>query len=119
MAACQGLDSVDPERILQDTVKNLFDGVLEAEVRKTLILATRTKIEQEPNYSLVAARLLLTHCQQEAFSLLSIPHPESLDLNRERYQAAFLKAQRGHHHSELPNVPNDEDRCPQDHSILF
>ncbi|MEJ2694391.1 MAG: ATP cone domain-containing protein, partial [Candidatus Thiodiazotropha sp.] len=57
--ACNGLDEVDAQRILSDACRNLFDGVKESDVSQTLVMSARTLIDQEPNYSQVAARLLL------------------------------------------------------------
>jgi len=59
-AACQGLgQDVDPAPILSETLRNLYDGVNMDEVFKASILAARTLIEKDPDYSLVTARLLL------------------------------------------------------------
>ncbi len=48
-----------PEAILQETVKNLYDGVPMDEVRKSAILSARALIEKDPGYAYVTARLLL------------------------------------------------------------
>jgi ribonucleoside-diphosphate reductase alpha chain len=59
-AACEGLgDAVNPEAILGETLKNLYDGVPMEEVRKSAILSARALIEKDPAYSYVTARLLL------------------------------------------------------------
>ncbi|MGE8317574.1 MAG: ribonucleoside-diphosphate reductase subunit alpha [Comamonas sp.] len=59
-AACQGLGKdVEPAPILTETLRNLYDGVQMDEVFKASILAARTLIEKEPDYSFVTARLLL------------------------------------------------------------
>ena len=58
--ACAGLAAdVSPEAVSAATLKNLYDGVPLAEVHKSAILSARALIEQEPDYSFVAARLLL------------------------------------------------------------
>jgi len=58
--ACEGLGrAVDPELILQGTLKDLYEGVPIGEVRKSLILSARALIEKDPAYSYVTARLLL------------------------------------------------------------
>jgi len=58
--ACEGLGrEVTPEPVLQAMQRDLYDGVPMAEVRKSLILAARGLIEQDPGYSFVTARLLL------------------------------------------------------------
>ena len=65
-AACSGLGAeVDPELILQNTLRNLYDGVSTDEVARATVLAARTLIEQEPQYSKVTARLLLHHIRLE------------------------------------------------------
>jgi ribonucleoside-diphosphate reductase alpha chain len=59
-AACQGLGSdVGPEPILGETMRNLYDGVPIDEVYKAAILAARTLIEKDPDYTYATARLLL------------------------------------------------------------
>jgi len=56
---------VDAERILQLTLKDLYDGVPVEEVRKCVILSARSLIEQEPAYGFVTARLLLNNIRCE------------------------------------------------------
>lgn len=70
--ACNGLAEVDPAHILQDACRNLFDGVKEGDVSQTLVMSARTLIDQEPNYSQVAARLLLDILRREALGFLNI-----------------------------------------------
>ena len=65
-SACVGLgEAVVPAAILEATLRDLYDGVPMAEVRKSAILAARALIEKEPGYSYVTARLLLETIQQE------------------------------------------------------
>jgi ribonucleoside-diphosphate reductase alpha chain len=65
-SACRGLgNAVDPASILEATLRDLYDGVPMAEVRKSAILAARALIEKEPAYSYVTARLLLETIQRE------------------------------------------------------
>jgi ribonucleoside-diphosphate reductase alpha chain len=57
--ACVGLGSdVSAAPILAETLRNLYDGVPLAEVHKASILAARTLIEKDPDYTYVTARLL-------------------------------------------------------------
>ena len=61
-AACDGLgNSVNADRILKLTLRDLYDGVSVEEVRKCVILAARAMIEHDPAYSFVTARLLLNN----------------------------------------------------------
>lgn len=70
--ACVGLTEVSPELIVDDVKRNLFDKVPVSEVSKALIMSARTLIEKEPNYSFVAARLLLDQLRSEALSFLGM-----------------------------------------------
>ncbi len=70
--ACSGLAETDPEKILDDTCRNLFDGVREADIAQALVMSARTLIEQEPGYSEVAARLLLDILRREALTFLGL-----------------------------------------------
>lgn len=88
--SCRDLAAVDPAAILRDTLRNLFDGVREADVRQALVMSARTLIEQEPNYSQVAARLLLDILRREALGLLDLAAGiETQTDMAERYPAYF------------------------------
>lgn len=59
-SACGQLGAdVKPEPILAETLRNLYDGVPLEEVHKAAILAARTLIEKDPDYTYVTSRLLL------------------------------------------------------------
>ena len=65
-SACVGLGSeVTAEPILAETRRNLYDGVPIDEVYKAAILAARTLIEKDPNYTRATARLLLHTIRRE------------------------------------------------------
>ena len=64
-AACEGLLEIDAKLILDESLKNLYDGVSEEEVFKSVILAARQLIEGEPAYNFVTARLLLHTIRHE------------------------------------------------------
>ncbi len=66
--ACQDIPNTDPSLILVETMRSLFDGVAEADVSKALVMSARTFIEREPNYSTVAARMLLDALRNEALT---------------------------------------------------
>ncbi len=68
--ACNGLPACDPERIIADVMRNLFDGVSERDVGRAVVMAARTFIEIEPEYSNAAARLLLDDLRHEALSFV-------------------------------------------------
>ena len=59
-AACRGLSAdVKPDPIFSETLRNLYDGVPLEEVHKATILAARTLIEKDPDYTYVTSRLLM------------------------------------------------------------
>ncbi len=68
--ACQGLAGVDGQLIIEETLRNLFDGVNEKDVNPALVMSARTLIEKEPNYAYATARLLLDNMRREALSFL-------------------------------------------------
>jgi ribonucleoside-diphosphate reductase alpha chain len=59
-SACEGVSAdVKSEPIVAETLRNLYDGVPMDEVYKAAILAARTLIEKDPDYTYATARLLL------------------------------------------------------------
>ncbi len=68
--ACEGLENVDREALIQDTLRNLYDGMLEKEIATVLVMTARGYIEKDPDYSYVASRLLLDSLRREALSFL-------------------------------------------------
>jgi ribonucleoside-diphosphate reductase alpha chain len=65
-SACEGLaGEVRAQPILLETERNLYDGVPLDEVYKAAILAARTLIEKDPDYSYATARLLLHTIRKE------------------------------------------------------
>ncbi|TCO21292.1 ribonucleoside-diphosphate reductase class II [Kribbella steppae] len=64
--AAKGLDSVDPELILDETLGSCYDGIAQHEVELALVMAARAYVETEPQYSFAASRLLLDQIRREA-----------------------------------------------------
>jgi ribonucleoside-diphosphate reductase alpha chain len=69
--ACSGLSGVSEDKVLNETINSLFDGVPEKDVAPTLLMSARSLIDKDPAYSQVAARLLLDNMRSEALSFLS------------------------------------------------
>jgi ribonucleoside-diphosphate reductase alpha chain len=59
-------------RILDEALKNLYDGVSSQELSTSLVITARTLIEQEPNYTYAAARLLCDNLRAEALAFLGV-----------------------------------------------
>lgn len=70
--ACAGLADVKAQVIIDEALKNLYNGVPIADVNTSLVITSRTLVEKEPNYSYVTARLLLDNLRAEALPFLGI-----------------------------------------------
>ncbi|MCF1184426.1 ribonucleoside-diphosphate reductase subunit alpha [Marichromatium gracile] len=90
--ACRGLDWVDPQAIVDETLRNLFDGVAERDVRQALVMAARTQIEREPEYNQVAARLLLDILRREALGALGLAEGVETQADLGERYGAYLAA---------------------------
>jgi len=69
--ACNELESVSADKVYADTMKNLFDGVALKDVSPTAVMSARGMIDREPEYSQVAARLLLDELRAESLSFIN------------------------------------------------
>ena len=88
--ACDGLDDVDPKVVLEESIGNLYDGVSVADMRASLIMTARTKVEKEPNYSFVTARILMDQIRNEALEFLGIAEDATFGDMQEYYPKALL-----------------------------
>ena len=87
--ACEGLVDVSADSILEESIKNLYDGVSVSNMKAALIMSARTKVEIEPNYSFVTARILLDELRSEALSFLNIAEESSHPEMKDHYPLAF------------------------------
>jgi ribonucleoside-diphosphate reductase alpha chain len=87
--ACSGLKGVDEKAILDEAMRNLYDGVAAKDVNTSLVITARTLVEKEPNYSFVTARLLLDKLRAEALGFLGIAN-EATQSDMELYYARAL-----------------------------
>lgn len=93
-SACEDLTGVNAQAIVDETLKNLYDGVKESDLCTTMVMCSRVHIEQEPNYTYVTARLLLDQLRSEALSFLDIADKASQAQMSDFYPQAlpvFLK----------------------------
>ena len=65
--ASKDLSDVSISEIVLDASLQLYDKIPTVEIDKALIMSARSKIEKEPNYAYVAARLLLNNLYKEVF----------------------------------------------------
>ncbi len=89
--ACAGLeDRTNWRELAEETLQNLYDGVRCEEIDKAMIFAAKARIEREPAYSYVAARLLLNVIYREV-----LPGDADQNLN-----VASLKTRHAEHFNE-------------------
>lgn len=64
--ACRGFeDRCDAREMADETMRNLYDGVRIDEIEKAMIFAAKSRIEMDPAYGYVTARLLLETIYRE------------------------------------------------------
>lgn len=83
--ACDGIEHVDVTQVMYNAKIKLFNGIQTTEIDKALIKSARALIEEEPNYTYVASRLLLTTVYKEVFG--ENAHAEVFDL---QYRKSFV-----------------------------
>ena len=91
--ASRGLDGVDNEAIFQETLGNIYSGVSEKELSEAMVFSARAKVEIEPNYAFLAARLLLNFIWSKALKRI-FNSSESADKFKDQFkQIPFKQAQ--------------------------
>ncbi|MTV25522.1 ribonucleoside-diphosphate reductase subunit alpha [Nitriliruptoraceae bacterium ZYF776] len=84
--ACDGVDDVDAEVVLDRTLATVYDGITRDELAQALVLAARTLVETEPGYSAVASRLLLDELRREVLTALDgVPSVATQEQLADRY----------------------------------
>ncbi len=68
--ACNDLDNVKADLVVAESLKNLYDGIPAEEVNRVLVMTARMLIEKEPDYTYVAARLLLDALRSQALDII-------------------------------------------------
>jgi len=87
--ACTGLDEVSVNEVLDEALKNLYDGVSVSDMRTSLVMSARTKVEKEPNYSFVTARILMDQIRNEALNFLGVAEESTYQEMENHYPNAF------------------------------
>ncbi|MEM1243604.1 MAG: ribonucleoside-diphosphate reductase subunit alpha [Pseudomonadota bacterium] len=87
---CYELADVDQKIIIDETLRNIYDGIPLKDLSQALIISARTLIEKEPNYSFVTARLLLDALRTEALTFLDIQSSATFTEMARLYPDYFL-----------------------------
>ena len=88
--ACFELDHTDPKLIIEETKRNLFDGVALKDVYNTAVLSARTLIESDPEYTYATARLLLHNIKEEGLDFLDVKADIAKDNIYEKSFKAYI-----------------------------
>ncbi len=94
--ACVGIDAVSASDVVMKAQMDLYPGITTKELDRALINSARSKIQYEPNYSYVAARLLLFTVYEEVF-LEEEKLPTAQDIEDGKIFGEDLKAQHSEH----------------------
>jgi len=70
--ASENLSDVDAERIINESMHNMYDGISASDVATSILITARTLVEEEPNYTYVTSRLLLDELRTEALTFLNV-----------------------------------------------
>lgn len=84
--ACENLKDVSASEVVLDAHVQLYDKITTKEIDKALVMSARAKIEKEPNYSYVAAGLLLGNIHKEVFG-----SSVDKDAFENQYRLSFIK----------------------------
>ncbi|AGA64351.1 Ribonucleotide reductase of class Ia (aerobic), alpha subunit [Liberibacter crescens BT-1] len=88
--ACTDLHDVSPAVILSEIKRNLYDGLSEAELELASILAARTLIETDPEYTKVSARLLLDKLRLEVLTFIYKKPQKATQAKMTEYYADYF-----------------------------
>ncbi|MCX6987312.1 MAG: ribonucleoside-diphosphate reductase subunit alpha [Chlamydiae bacterium] len=88
--ACRGFEDVtSADALLEESVKNFYEDMKESEVDQANIMAARAKIEVEPAYSKVAARLLIDTLYRETLGIAA--SDPSLESSHRTYLKEYIE----------------------------
>ena len=87
--ACEGLVDVNPEELIEAIRATAYEGISEEDLSNCILIAARTFVEKEPNYSFVTARLLLDDIENEVLRFLDIDTSIKKDRSK-MYQKALV-----------------------------
>ncbi len=88
--ACRGFEStINVQELVEATINNFYEGILEEEIDQAMVLAARAKIENDPCYAEISARLLLDIVYREALGI-SMMDP-SLNRRHKEYFSNYIR----------------------------
>jgi len=85
-SACLDLPECDANALLEEVMKSVFDGISVGEIYRAMILAARCRIESDPAFDTVAARLLRMVISNEALGSSPVSPAEYKKLYRNQFE---------------------------------
>lgn len=83
--AARGLNGIDVSMVAKQALGDLFEGATDMDLGKALTMSARSFVEEEPEYSKLAARLLQKEIMTEAARTCGI----DFDPNKHKQEAAY------------------------------
>ena len=90
--ACLDLTGVNAEEVVASALRDLYDGISEGELSQALTLSARARIEKEPNYTYVSARLLSNALYHEALKFLDMGETRPTNIEMKAIYPAYFSA---------------------------
>ena len=90
LKASKGIDNINIDLILEDTLKNIFTGITIKELQELLIISVKSLIEEEPNYSFLAAKLLINKLDFEICNFFDITNKNRS--KKDLYKKLFIES---------------------------
>ncbi len=88
--ACRSFeDRCDSRAMAEETLRNLYDGVRIDEIEKAMIFSAKTRIESDPAYGYVTARLLLESIYREVIP--SFKHYHDLNTVHATHFSSYIE----------------------------
>ncbi len=89
-AAAAGLQGVDANLVAKQALGDLFEGATHIDLGKALTMAARSFVEDEPEYSMLAARLLQKEIMTETARSCNVKFDPSKHKTNEIYKTVFV-----------------------------
>ena len=88
--ACHAIPDVNEQHIITELERSVFDTMNEKDLSTVLVMSAKTMIEKEPNYTYVAAHLLMDQLRREALTFINkYASQATVGEMQERYQSYF------------------------------
>ena len=84
--ACEGFtETCSTSELLEEVEKQFFNGITPKEIGRSMVLAARARIENDPDYDTVAGRLVLNIIYRESLGKSSTGADEIADLYKDQF----------------------------------